>query len=275
MDYILGKDKIIIYNCEDFNIMHILECGQIFTYKKVADFEYEVYSKDKIARVVFDGKKYVILTSDVEYFVNFFDLSTDYREIKRKLSEFDKMQDAIKFGYGIRILKQDLLEVIIGFVISANNHIERIKKSMAKIRECGENMGSYYAFPTLVRLGQITETQFREFGCGYRAGYLVKLIKQLEHVDLEETKNWDKNKLKSWLLSLYGVGEKVCDCILLFGYNICQSFPVDTWIEKVYVDLFHVTKPRDKMSKDLIEYFGDLSGYAQQYLFFYKRSKID
>ena len=275
MNYILEKDKIVVYNCDDFNISHILECGQVFTYKKVADFEYEVYSKDKMAKVVFDGEKYNIFTNDIDYFVNYFDLNNDYGEIKKKLSEFDKMQEAIKFGYGIRILKQDLLEVIIGFVISSNNNIKRIKKSMAKIRECGENMGNYYAFPTLDELGKITEQKFREFGLGYRASYLVKLIKQLQNIDLNETKNWDKNKLKKWLLSLYGVGEKVCDCILLFGYGVCQSFPVDTWIEKVYVDLFNVTKSREKMSKDLVEYFGDLSGYAQQYLFFYKRSKID
>ena len=81
----------------------------------------------------------------------------------------------------------------------------------------------------------------------------------------------DTISLKNWLLSLCGVGPKVADCILLFGYNRADSFPVDTWIEKVYIDLFKQKKTRDKMSKDLVEYFGELAGYAQQYLFFYKR----
>lgn len=272
MCYTKNKDEIIIENTKDFNIEHILECGQIFTYKKLNNLDYLVFSKDKMAHIFFDKNKYIIKTKNVDYFWNFFDLNTDYSKIKQKLKTNKFMENAINFGYGIRILKQDLLEVIIGFVISANNNITRIKNSMEKIRSCGKNMGDYFAFPTLEELGEITYEKFRDFGCGYRVNYLVKLLGQLKEVDLNDTKTWDTVKLKKWLLSLCGVGQKVADCIMLFGYNRVDCFPVDTWIEKVYVDIFHCKKTREKMSKDLVDYFGNLSGIAQQYLFYYKRT---
>ena len=272
MDYKVEKDKIVVKNTNDFNIEHILECGQIFTYKKLGQSNYIVYSKDQMAHIYLKNKNYIIETSNPLYFVNFFDMQTDYTKIKNELAKNDYMKNAVRFGYGIRILKQDLLEVIIGFVISSNNNIERIKKTMAKIRECGIDNGTYYSFPNMNQLGKITFEQFKAFGCGYRANYLIKLIKQLKDVDLRATESMGTDALKKWLLSLCGVGPKVADCILLFGYHRSNSFPVDTWIEKVYFDIFKTKKSPQNMSKDLVNNFGDLSGYAQQYLFFYKRS---
>ncbi len=273
MDYQVTKNKIIVTNTKDFNIEHILECGQVFTYLKNNQNDYNVYSKDQFAHIFFKDNCYVIETKNPNYFVNYFDLNTNYSQIKNKLNNNKNMVDAIKYGYGIRILKQDLIEVIIGFIISANNHIDRIKKTMQRIREYGKNFGDYYAFPTLDELNKITEQQFRDMGAGYRAKYLVKVCNQLKGVNFDETFSFDNQKLKNWLLSLCGVGPKVADCILLFGYHRCASFPVDTWIEKVYLDIFKQKKSRIKMSQDLINYFGKLSGYAQQYLFFYKRSQ--
>ena len=272
MNYIVQNDKIIINNTDDFNIEHILECGQIFTYKKLDKGDYVVFSKDKMAHIYLKDCKYIIETDCPNYFVEFFDLNTDYTVIKNELAKNIYMENAVKFGYGIRILKQDLLEVIIGFVISSNNNIERIKKTMEKIRECGTKLDGYYAFPTMEQLGNITFQMFKDFGSGYRASYLVKLINTLKGINLEQTKNMDTEDLKKWLLSLCGVGPKVADCILLFGYHRCNSFPVDTWIEKVYFDIFKTKKTPKDMSKDLVKYCGELSGYAQQYLFFYKRS---
>lgn len=275
MEYQILIDKIIIKDFRDFNIEHILECGQIFTYKKLDKLCYEVYSKDKFALVEFDNNEYIIKTKNPEYFVEFFDLNTDYSKIKKDLSVDKNMIDAINYGYGIRILKQDILEVIIGFIISANNNIERIKGIMKKLREFGVNNGNYYSFPTLEQLSNITEQQFKQIGAGYRAKYLVNVIKQLKRTDLNKTYLYDTKTLRQWLLSLCGVGPKVADCILLFGYNRSQSFPVDTWIEKVYIDIFKIKKSREQMSIDLVSYFKHLSGYAQQYLFFYKRNFVD
>ena len=271
MKYLLQKNKIIIQDTSDFNIEHILKCGQIFTYKQIDDNTYEVYSKDEFAKVEFVDGEYIINCTNEKYFENFFDLKTDYSKIKNLLCKNEKLIDAINYGYGIRVLNQNILEVIIGFIISSNNNIKRITSSMAKLRQYGEYKNNYYAFPTLQKLSQLSEEQFKEIGVGYRASYLVKAIKQLENINLEETFEYDFDKLKSWLLSLCGVGPKVADCIMLFGYHKSCCFPVDTWIEKVYIDLFGKKVSRQIMAKDLTNYFGDLSGYAQQYLFFYKR----
>ena len=274
MKYTKQKDKIIIEDCNDFNAEHILECGQVFTYTKNSKDDYNVFSKDKFAHITKVGESYIVETNDVDYFENYFDLSTNYSQIKQVLLDKYKLYDAVNYGYGIRILKQDILEVIFGFIISANNNIERIKKIMAKLRSYGQNKGNYNAFPTLDELQNITEQDYKNTGAGYRAKYLSEVSKQLCQVDLSQTFMWETPKLKAWLLSLMGVGPKVADCILLFGYKRCDSFPVDTWIEKVYLDLFKQNVPRSVMSKNLINYFGDLSGYAQQYLFYYKRSTL-
>lgn len=272
MIYSVQQDKIIIKDTKDFNISHILECGQVFTYKKNAENDYDVYSLDEFANVKKIGDEYIIYTKNPKYFVNYFDLDTDYSAIKKDIAKNDYIKKAINYGSGIRILRQNLLEVIIGFIVSANNNISRITKTMQKIREYGEKKDNYYAFPTLSRLNDITIQDFKDMGAGYRAEYLYQTIRQLNDVDLPKTKQWDTQKLKKWLLSLYGVGPKVADCILLFGYGRCDCFPVDTWIEKVYLDIFKTKQSRSKMSSDLVQYFGKNAGYAQQYLFFYKRS---
>lgn len=274
MKYTCTKDTIIIEDTKDFDISHILECGQVFTYKKNAENDYDVYSSDQFANVKLLDNKYVITCTDVNYFVNYFDLDTDYGIIKKNLGKSKYIVDAINFGHGIRILKQNLLEVIIGFIISANNNIKRIMTTMQKIREYGEKRGGYYAFPSLDVLQNITIDEFKDMGAGYRAEYLYDTIRRLKKVDFEKTYKQDTSALKKWLLSLKGVGPKVADCILLFGYGRCDCFPVDTWIEKVYVDLFHKKENRIKMSSDLIKYFGEYAGYAQQYLFFYRRSFV-
>ncbi len=274
MKYEIQNDKIVIYDTKDFNISHILECGQVFTYKKNADYDYDVYSLDKFANVKLVDKKYIIKTNETKYFVNYFDLDTDYGAIKKEIAKNDYMKEAINFGFGIRILKQSLLEVIIGFIVSANNNIKRIISTMQKIRAFGENKGNYYAFPTLARLHDITVEDFKNMGAGYRAEYLYKTIRKLDAVNLDETRNYDTVTLKRWLLSLCGVGPKVADCILLFGYGRYDCFPVDTWIEKVYIDIFKKRENRQKMSSNLVSYFGKNAGYAQQYLFFYKRSLV-
>ena len=128
MIYKILDKKIIIDNLNEFNIEHIVECGQVFTYKKISNNDYLIYSKDQLAHVFKNENKYVIETDNVNYFINYFDLDTNYSEIKNKLLSNDIMTKSVDYGYGIRILKQDIYEVIIGFIISANDNIKRMIK---------------------------------------------------------------------------------------------------------------------------------------------------
>lgn len=273
MEYKLYKNKIEIIGKEDFCPKHILECGQIFSYIQT-DYGYMVYSASQMAEIIETNDGYTINTTNPKYFENFFDLKTNYGLVKQELIKTHPfLQKAVNFGYGIRILNQDIFETIISFIVSANNNIKRIQKILFSIREkFGENMGTYYAFPTLAELKKATEQDFKNMGAGYRAPYLYKVIRQLENEDYLSWQNLSEEELNKKLLPLMGIGQKVADCIMLFCYNKKQVFPVDTWIEKVYCTYFEEEHNRITIRQKLIKTFGELSGYAQQYLFYSQRS---
>ena len=111
-------------------------------------------------------------------------------------------------------------------------------------------------------------------GAGYRANYLYKILRQIDNNIFERMKNLPTNELRNESIKLSGIGPKVADCILLFGFHRGDVFPVDTWIEKVYKTYFSDISDRNKIRQNLIDEFGDLSGYAQQYLFYYQRSFV-
>ena len=129
MKYVKNTNEIIVYELKDFNIKQTLDCGQIFRYQIQGD-KAVVFSKDKKAEILIRDNEIVIKTKDVDYFENFFDLKTDYTKIKKELKKDVFLKDAVDYGYGIRILNNDVYEMIISFIISANNNISRIKKSI-------------------------------------------------------------------------------------------------------------------------------------------------
>ncbi len=272
--YTIEKDKIIIKDKKNFNPQHILECGQIFSYK-IINNEYVVYSGKYMASIQETECGYIINTSQPTYFAHFFDLNTNYGLIKQELAKTNEfLNDAISFGYGIRILNQDIFETIISFIVSANNNIKRIQKILFAIREkFGTNMGGFYAFPTPKQLANATEQEFLQMGAGYRAKYIVNTVKMLLNSDYINWKSLPTNKLAKTLTGLSGVGPKVADCIMLFCYEKKDVFPVDTWIHKIYNAYFKTEQNRKKIRENLISEFKELSGYAQQYLFYVARSK--
>ena len=273
MKYVLEKNKITIFDLEDFNIEHILECGQVFRYKNLNNC-YEVYSLNHKA-TIFSQKVVTICCDDEKYFEKYFDLKRDYGKIKLALKKDSLVNNAIDFGYGIRILNQDKIETIISFIISANNNIPRIKQIIESICvNYGENMGDYYAFPTLDSLAKIPMEFFTKIKCGYRDKYLYETIQMLKDTDLNYLDTLPTDKLKNELMKFKGVGSKVADCIMLFGFHREDVFPTDTWIKKVYSD--ETKNNTNVVEKVVRSYFvmryKELSGYAQQYLFYNKRS---
>ena len=269
----IQKDKIIV-DKEDFNLVQTLECGQVFSYFKDGK-NFVVQSADKIAVIEEQEDCYIINTKTPNYFINYFDFNTNYKEIKKALSKFSILNEPLKFGYGIRILKQDIFETIISFIISANNNIKRITKILNKIKEnFGQKNGNYYSFPTLEQLKGANQEYFLKLGAGYRAKYLENVLKELENFNIEESKKLSTETLRNKLIALSGVGPKVADCILLFGYSRYDVFPVDTWIEQMYNQFYKSCHNRIEIRKNLVNEFKDLSGYAQQYLFYYKRSYL-
>ena len=272
MKYVKQKNKIIVTDLSDFNIKQTLDCGQIFRFKIDGNLAY-VYSTDKQAVIEISEEKIVINTKDVDYFEHFFDLKTDYSLIKKSLKKDKFLIDAVDYGYGIRILNNNAFEMIVSFIISANNNIPRIKKSIEYLCEkFGENKGDYFAFPTLEQMKTATIEDFKLAGLGYRALQMFETVQKLNVKDLENLKFKDKTAQFEFLLSLKGIGEKVANCIMLFGLGVKDVFPVDTWINKVYNDLTNSDENnRKKITKELTNRYGNLSGYAQQYFFYYYR----
>lgn len=279
MNYKILDNVIRIEGKKDFNIRHILDCGQIFAYQNNI-----VYSNQDVAVISETEKGFDIYCSDCYYFENFFDLKTDYSKIKDKLKKEKLLKKPIEFGNGIRILKNDIFEVMISFIISANNNIKRIQLILSKLREAlgkkCENFFKnldmkieYYAFPTYEKLLSVDEQFFIDIGCGYRAKYLYNFLRQISMEEISNWKNLSTEELKSKLISLSGIGPKVADCILLFGYAKMDVFPVDTWINQMYNQYFEPSNNRLLIRKNLVSRYKDLSGYAQQYLFYYQRSK--
>ena len=189
-------------------------------------------------------------------------------------------------GNGIRILNQDLWECIISFIISANNNIPRIKKIIERLsKNYGEkiewNGKDYYAFPSPENLAKASVQDLREMGLGFRDVRVFNTTNMILNkiVDLEKIKNMDNsNKMRDELLKLDGVGPKVADCILLFSLKRYDVFPIDVWVRRVMNELYIHNENEEKVNKKEIqilakEKFGEIEGLAQQYLFYWKRSK--
>ena len=272
MDYLEFDDYIEVLSASDFDIKQTLECGQVFRYK-VRDFGYTVYSSNQKADIYCQNGCTKIFCKDKKYFINYFDFCTNYAKIKSSLSVYPYLKPAIEYGNGIRILKGDLLEIIIEFIISQNNNIPRIQTIIEKICESyGKDMGDYYAFPTLEALKSIPLELFTNIKCGYRDKYLFDTIAMLNDDYLDNLKKLSTADARACLLRLKGVGKKVADCILLFGLGKTDVFPTDTWIVKAYGSLFDSSMTdAKKISIVLEKQFGKLSGYAQQYLFYQMR----
>lgn len=272
MKYIKSKNEIKILDLQDFNVKQILDCGQIFRYTINGNVAV-VHSLNKRATIITQEDSATIICEDVDYFENFFDLKTDYSTIKAKLKLDALLKDAVNFGYGIRILNNDAFEMIISFIISANNHISRIKKSIEYLcTHYGAKINDYFAFPTLEQLKQVSVEEFRQAGLGYRAEQMFHTVQTLKDDDISKLKNLNTEQRFKFLISLKGIGEKVANCIMLFGLGEKDVFPVDTWINKVYNKLMKKQETnRKKITKELTARYGNLSGYAQQYLFYYFR----
>ena len=284
--------KVQKYKIKDigsFVLKHIFDCGQCFRWNEEDNGSYTGVIKEGVLNVkkengfiIFEG----VLDGDIRKIVEgYFDLKTDYDEIKRRLSKIDEnMRKSIKYGYGIRILHQDLFECIISFIISANNNIPRIKGIIERLsKKCGKkviyNEKEYYLFPMIDELSRLSVSDFRELGLGFRDIRVFNTTKMLREkiVDIDKIKQMNNsNQIREVLLKLDGVGPKVADCIMLFSLKRYDVFPIDVWVRRVMNDLYIHNENEEKVNKKEVleianDLFGDICGLAQQYLFYYRR----
>lgn len=274
--YNFVMEKFVV-DIKDIDIFASLECGQTFRFKKLNNNLYEVYSLNKYALIEKQGNLFVVSSSDIDYFYKYFALDEDYESIIKELKANPMIRELLPtLNLGIRILKQNPIEMIFSFIISANNNIPRIKGIIDKLCVAlGEKIDvDKYAFPSIDVLARQSEEFYKSIGLGYRAPYILNTAKRLSGgFNALDLAYMDTENARVALMSLSGVGPKVADCILLFGYNKYDVFPVDTWIKKVYKDLYKKDNSVEGMRKDFIKDFGKYSGIAQQYLFYNKREE--
>lgn len=261
------------YGSEYFNVKDTLECGQIFRFKAL-DGGYAVYSLDKYAELSYNADGQVeVRTVDGDYFWKFFDLDCDYGEKARRISRLSPlMGEAVNFGKGIRILNQDLTEMIFSFIISANNNIKRIQLIIERLCDkLGAQTEYGRAFPTVDAMANAPVELYTAIGAGYRDKYLKETANALLNFDLSVFNGMDNAQARKKLLTFMGVGPKVADCIMLFGLRRGDVFPVDTWMKKVYHEYFEHGHADCEISGYFCELFGQDAGLCQQYLFYYRR----
>ena len=287
MNYNLEKqgDKLVITGLEHFNTTHIFECGQCFRWYKEEDESYTAIAGGKVANFLQKGSTLYVEGSDEktwkDFWHHYFDLDRDYGAIKEELSKDPILEEAISFGYGMRLLNQDPYETIISFILSANNQIPRIKKAVETIAtDLGDYLGNYkgrdhFSFPEPDRLAEKSEEYIREFyRVGFRADRIREVSRRIADGEFDTTCIFDieHKDAKELLTTLPGIGPKVSDCILLFAFDKGEAFPVDVWVKRV-MEYFYFKRPATKreLEDSGEKLFGPLAGYAQQYLFYYAR----
>lgn len=267
-----SRNGIILKGVECLSLPLTLDCGEAFRWAEQEDGSWSGAAYGKYLNIKEENGNFILKDTSLEDFENvwrnYFDLDRDYAAICAKLKEDELVRETIDEYYGIRILNQEPWEALVSFVISQQNNIKRIKGIIKRLCDTyGEKIcDGWHAFPTSRTLSKLSVEDFEAIGLGYRAKYVKKLADDVESgvIDLAAIKAMDLDDAKKTLLSIYGVGEKVANCALLFGFQFIRCFPVDVWMKRVlqyYPD-------------GLPECFSGYEGIAQQYLFHWARNNL-
>lgn len=295
-DIEVNKNGIVINEVKNFELPHIFDCGQCFRWHRQKNGNYIGIAFGKVIEVEKHGSDVILYNSTEEDFYNiwekYFDLKRDYSAIKEELGKDPLLQKSVEFGYGIRLLQQEPFEITISFIISANNRIPMIRRSLETIsKKWGEPLeykgNTYYSFPTIDRLYEASQEEIEECGVGFRAKYIKDTINKIygcvyrkaecpegerDKYDLQRIKIQDDDTCHEELQNFSGIGPKVADCIMLFSMQKYTAFPVDVWVKRA-MQFFYLAP--DVSLKKIRDFgrnkFGKLSGFAQQYLFYYAR----
>lgn len=204
----------------------------------------------------------------------YLDLDRDYGALATEYACYPQAQKAIADYPGMRVLRQDVWEALISFILSANNNVTRIRSLVEKL-SCSFGTayetpwGTLHDFPTPARLARCNPEQLRALGVGYRDRYLVETARAVEAgFPMEELRTMPYEEAHERLITLPGVGDKVADCVQLFGCGHTQAFPVDVWVARMAAQVFGLkTANRKKLARECRALLGQDAGLLQQYLF--------
>jgi len=277
------KNGLLTVNTiKDFDLYHTLSCGQCFRWKLHDAFwvgqafgkEVQLFGHSSTLTI-----KGVNLEEYDTQWVHYLSLDEDYSTYINQLSyQDDIMTKAIAYGSGLRLLKQDIWETLISFIISQNNGIPRITKIIDQLCRCfgSKITENSYAFPTPEQLSKLNACEMEICKAGYRTDYIIQTANQVLQggIDLFGLVHLPYIEAREKLMSLHGVGMKVADCTLLFSGFHSEAFPVDRWVLRIMSNLY----PESGNSIASIQEFanrkwGKLAGLAQEYLFYFIRNQ--
>ena len=200
----------------------------------------------------------------------YLDLDRDYAAIAREFSDYPPFRRAMELYPGLQVLRQDPWEATLSFILSANNNVARITRLVQGLcRAFGPECGGLWGFPSPETLAAVPEESLRALGMGYRAPYIKETARRVaEGFPLDDLADMEYDEAHRLLVSLPGVGDKVADCILLFGCGHTSAFPVDVWVERLLKEWFGITAAnRKKLALEARARFGPHAGLMQQFLF--------
>ena len=266
-----GIKENLLCTAEELDIVKTFECGQCFRWNADENGIYTGTAYGHAAKLRTENGN-VFITSDapLTLWQDYFDLSRDYAAISREFNGGEYLAQCVEYGQGIRILRQEPWEALCSFIISQCNNIKRIKgiveRLCALFGEPFEAFGEkFYAFPDADVIAALDINDLAPLRCGYRAEYIINAARAVAEgeLNLESLYECDYQQAKRELLKLKGVGEKVANCVVLFGLQHLEAFPIDVWIRRALKA--HFPKSFDPAT------LGDYAGLAQQYIFYYAR----
>lgn len=281
------KNDLHIALPDYFDLEQIFTCGQNFRFDRKNDGSYCGVALGQVLRLKQQDNTLILYDTDEKAFeeiwMSYFALDIDYGTLRKQLDTDPPMRRALAYGYGIRILKQDLWEMIVTFLISQNNNIPRIKKIVTALCTA---FGSpivteqeiLYTFPTPRQLAFVTEIEFQSIGLGYRASYLTDAVRTVSGDDLflQQLVSLTTCEAREKLMRIKGIGGKVADCILLFAMARYEVCPHDVWVKRIFENTYGITGITEKKGYALAEEkWGEYAGIAQQFLFHYERHRTD
>ena len=252
---------------DDFDLRKIVESGQCFRCAMTGSASAEFLSGDRRVEIERAGEtEYVFSCGEEEfeeYWRQYFDLGTDYAGIRAMVDRDDAfLMSAAEAGKGIRILRQDPFETLITFVISQRKNIPAIRSAVGKLCRTAGSDRSGTCFPRAEEMAAMTDGEWASLKLGYREKYLRRIALDFARgdCDIEAMGGLTDDDLRRELMGLYGVGEKIAECVMLFGFHRMNSFPVDVWIERALREHYPV-------GFDLGKY-APFSGVMQQYMYY-------
>lgn len=276
---------------DHFDLELTLTCGQTFCWHRVdgnlyEDGENKFYTFREKKPILLEEKEEGIEVKtehDRESVEEALGIDHDLQKVFNNFPENQKMNAARDEFWGLRVLNDEFFPCVISYLCSPQMRIPRIKQMFNKMaREYGEAVEfsgeELLRFPTREEMSDATEEELRDMGIGYRAKYIAETLKILEEEDFDSRKvrEMDYEDAREEMKRLYGVGDKVADCILLFSLGFHEATPIDTWGQKALENHFPELHSEDyhEISRNMREKFGDKAGYAQEYMFHAMRNEL-